>query len=544
MIGKRKYEIEGQLTTKNIENLPKVELSVHAFIAGAEIAHAIVDKNGRYKLSLEYESQLQSTELRVIPAKFSATPMSVTGFSRTISPNRFIQKTGVADMYTATVNFSIPDSFVVYINRVAKKYNMKGEVYSYTGTATNMISVDIVKGVKIEFWQFDMKLNLPKSERYLGEAYTDNQGHYEFSFGYTYLKGTIFGINKVPDIRARIFQFVGGVWKEIFSSPVDWDIVQDFHRDYFIPATNVMPVPDSGTYPSVGFRFCSIGLLDIDLNHIKEGYAFANPEDDLRIRDIHHQPFCGTLRIFGLFAQAPKIAKYKVQIADATKTGAIIQADTKKPNWKDLSDQLLNRKYNTVTKLYDPIALGPDSSGHYINVDIDPELDWHEHALKITWNTANVPNGYYAMKIIGYEQDNKAHEFIMDFVLKIYNNAPTAKIEVIDPSADKCGALKLKSERKICFNVIAFDPEDHILRYWIQSTRGKSPESSGNNIVKLNGTNINGVQETFLVAPVPPCKDTAYNFELWVQGSPTDCYSVELGSMLVRVETNLIVSEP
>jgi hypothetical protein len=542
MIGKRKYEIDGILTTTNGEKLPKVELSVHAFIAGVEIAHAVVDEKGRYKLGLEYGDQLQPTELRVIPARFSATPTSVTGFSRTISPHRFIQKKGVAESYTATVNFSIPDSFAVYINRVTKKYNMKGEIYSFTGTATNMISVDIVKGVKIEFWQLAMPMS--RSESYLGEAYADNQGHYEFSFRYRYNEGTIFGINKVPDIRARIFQFVSGVWKEIFSSPVDWDIVQDFHRDYFIPAMNVIPVPDSGIYPSVGFRFCSIGLLEIDSNHIKEGYAFAVPEDDFRINGIYHQPFCGTLRIFGLFAQAPKIAKYKVQIADATKTGAIIQADTKKPNWRDLSDQLTNRKYNAITKVYDSIALGPDSSGHYINVDIDPELDWHEHALKITWNTANVPNGYYAMQIIGYEQDNKAHEFIMDFVLKIYNNAPMAKIDVVDPSADKCGALKLESERKICFNVIAFDHEDHILRYWIQSTRGKSAESSGNDIVKSNGTNINGVQETFVVASVPPCKDTAYNFELWVQGSPTDCYSVELSSMRVRDETNLIVSEP
>jgi hypothetical protein len=542
MIGRRKYEIEGQLTTKNNEILPKVGFSIHAIIAGAEIAQAIVDKNGRYKLSLESEKQLQSTELRVIPAKFSATPLSVTGFSRTISPHRFIQKTGVADMYTATVNFVIPDSFIDYLKRITKKYNMKGEVYSYIGTETNMISVDIVKGVKIEFWEHPIPYS--KFEGHLGEAYTDNQGHYEFSFEYTYIEGTIFSFNKVPDVHAKIFQFVSGVWKEIFSSPVDWDIAQDFHRDYFIPAINIMPIPDPGEHPSEGFRFCSIGLLEVDSDHIKEGYAYAISDDDLRIRGISHQPFCGTLRIFGLFAQAPKIVKYKVQIADATKTGAIIQADTKKPKWRDLSDQLTNRKYNPVTKLYDSISLGPDSTGHYINADIDPELDWHEHALKITWNTANVPNGYYAMKIIGYEQNNVAHEFIMDFVLKIYNTAPTAKIEVIDPPANNCGALKLTSERKIGFNVIAFDPEDHILRYWIHSTRGKSAESSGNDIVKLNGTNINGVKETFAVASVPPCRDSAYNFELWVQGSATDCYSVELSSMRVRVETNLIVSEP
>ena len=145
------------------------------------------------------------------------------------------------------------------------------------------------------------------TEAYLGCAYTDPDGSYDFEFDFSYKNSpwiwSVLFADKIPDIRARVSQFVDGLWTQIYEGPVDWDIAEDFHRDYFIPIDDVIPVPPEPSKPLTDFSFISVGLLPIDASRIQLGYATADPLDPYRISTISHQPFCGRLRIFGLFGE-------------------------------------------------------------------------------------------------------------------------------------------------------------------------------------------------------------------------------------------------
>lgn len=574
-----KYVVEGQLKSRGKIDFGKAKLAVHAFVEGVEVARAEADDQGRYKLTFEYGEKPPATELRVIPAKLSHRCSRTLTLSKTFSPNRYVLKKKSASAYYAEYDLLVPAGYLVLVATITKTYHMHGVVY-----AQYPYYLETLPGAKLEFYEVDVPVfwvagewvdgvwvwhDPPKpTEAFLGHTYTGLDGSYDFEFDFSYknnpwIWAALF-TDKKPDIRVRISQFVDGIWKQVYEGPVDWDIVEDFHRDYYVPAENIFPIPDSGLKPDEGFRFTSVGLLPIDTTRIPKGYATAQPGDPVRIAAISHQPFCGTLRIFGLFAETPPVATYRVQIADADENGPT-------GSWRDVTDPLHNRKWNSAQNKWEHMVLGPDpTSGFYQNIDTEPEADWHEHALKVTWNSANEPNGYYALRIIGYDAANvEVGTFQMPVVFRVDNDRPEASIEALMTalgSVTDCGDLTLPAspsgDRWIRFRITAHDPEGHVLRYWISGTRGKEADQAGittpphdsmGRIWKDRSdpgdtwTGEKNYNEDYIVAPLPAalsgCPSVAYNFELHVHGLATDCYNLTPGSQRVKREVNLVVSE-
>ncbi|TSA56432.1 hypothetical protein D4R42_03490 [bacterium] len=560
------YVIEGQLKSTGRVDFAKAKLAVHAFVGDVEVARADVDGQGRYKLAFEHMDKPPATELRVIPAKFSHRCSKTLTFSKTFSPSRYMKKSKPLDYY-ATYDMYIPLDYIVLVQTITKTYHLHGAVYATkfidVGGVPTPISIEPLPAAKIEFYEVDAPIIFilgtePElTEAYLGYAYTGPDGSYDFEFDFSYKHSpwiwTWLFTDKKPDIRARISQFKDGIWMQVYEGPVDWDIVEDFARDYFVPEEDTIPIPDAGIKPDEGFRYTSIGLLPIDTTRIVKGYATAQLGDPGRISTVSHQPFCGTLRIFGLFAESPPVANYRVQIADADEDGPT-------GTWRDVTDSLHNRKWNSAMNKWDPLVLGPDpATGLYQNIDTEPEADWNEHALKATWNSANEPNGYYALRIIGYDaSDTEVGTFEMP-VMRVDNDRPDASLETLDTvmgPVTECGDLELgvSPNRWIRFRITAHDTEGHVLRYWLSGTRGKEALSAGTTLSEwrpdpgATWTGVKNVEKQFEVALIPAslagCPALAYNFELHVHGLATDGYDKTPGSQRIKKETNLIVSEP
>lgn len=554
------YSIEGHLKSTDNLDFKETKLAVCAYVGNVEVATAKVSDNGKYQLSFKHAESPSNTELRVLPAELAYRAAKTTTMTKTMSASRFqAQKTGLA--YKAVYDIMVPKDYLVFWGTVTKTYNMHGTAYATTFAGGVPISIEPLPAAKIEFYEVDSPIiwlfgtDPVLTEAYLGYTYTAPDGSYDFQFDFSYKRSPWVWLwlftDRKPDIRARISQFVSGVWQQVYEGPVDWDITEDFHRDYFIPVEDVIPVPDHGVKPDEGFRFVSLGLLPIDTFRFQMGYATAQPGDPALIAGVSHQPFCGLLRIFGLFAEAPVVATYKVEISEADELGNT-------GSWNDLDDPLVNRKWNDALHKWEALNLGPDPvTGRYQNIDTEPEADWHEHALKVTWNSVNYPNGYYVLRITGYDASNTEVGAFEMPVIRIDNSVPEAELEVVGTSVGGvtvCGSLQLGIDRRIQFNVTAHDPEGHVRRYWLSGTRGKEAYSAGATIQGIRpdlNDNWAGVKDKpvdFMVSALPvtltSCSMLAYNFELHVWGLSTDGYNVTPGSQRVKRETNLIVSEP
>jgi hypothetical protein len=555
-----RYTLQGQVKTTTKMDLASLNLVVLAYAEGQQVACGEVNSKGGYKLSFEWGEEPPSLELRVTPAKMARSAQRGPVFTKTLSPNRFVGRRRSPLVYEGIYDLKVPAEYLVYIGKITKTYRLHGVVYAATfvdimGTPT-LTAVDPLPGVRLEFYEVDSPpfiipfgSPLTLGESSLGYAYSDPVGAYEFSFDFSYSNapyGPIFLINdKVPDIRVRISQYIAGLWTEVYEGPVDWNIALDAQRDYFIPVEDVMTVPDNGVKPAEGFRFNSLGLLPIDTTRFVDGYVTSQPGDPVT---VSKQPLCGTLRIFGYFASAPPVVTYSVEMAAAsatTVTGA----------WLPVADVLTNSRWNDVTKAYDSVGLGPDPvTGRYINIDTEPEADWHEHGLKITWASANHANGYYALRITGYDAANVAIGTYQMPIVCVDNTPPTASIAAISPAPTACGALQLAAARQITFEITAYDSEGHVLEYTLSGTRGLAASAAGASLSETRpsptGTWTGRLNHSrvFTVAAMPAgppfCTMMAYNFELHVWGSPTNCYATKVEAQHVKKETNLVVAEP
>lgn len=553
------YVIKGQLKFPKKADTSKLLLGVFAFVGEKEVANSKVDKEGKYSIAFKFKGESPRVDLKVLPLQLARFAGRLPALQKTVDPKRFKLKKMSSERWFADFEFAIPLEYLERLLIVTTTYRLYGVVWSQHEFFNEEVS-----GAKIEFYEVDSSLLrrpwwLP-TEVLLGEAITGPDGSYEFQFDFTsggYWQSACYWLfrDDEPDIQVKISQFVDGEWVQVFEGPVDWDIMPDFHRDYFIPAEFVMPIPDSASKPDQGFQFTSIGLLPVDANHISNGYAYAQPGDPSRIAAIHRQPFCGTLRIFGLFAAAEGVETYEVLITEADHNGPL------NGNWRSITDALNNRRWNSGTGLWEYRVLGPDDSSRYENIDNEAEDLWHEHALKATWNTVNHPNGYYSLRIVGYDSNNVLKCDVSIQSIRVDNTAPEVAIDVVH-SENICGHMTLATDRVMSFQVTAHDSEGHLLRYSLNGTRGREAEAAGSML------NEDGVAVSLMTRPDPDgpwhgltdetvefrvyslsgglwqCHILAYNFELHVYGSATDGYNVTPSSQHVREEVNLVVSEP
>jgi hypothetical protein len=293
--------------------------------------------------------------------------------------------------------------------------------------------------------------------------------------------------------------------------------------------------------PVTGFRFTSLGLLPLDDTRLIKGYATTFPGDPI---SLNHQPFAQKLRLFGLFGATDKVVTYKVQVARADEDHPI-------GAWMDLDDPLYNRVWNATARKWDVRFMGPDpATGRYLNIDNEPVYKWHEHSLKIAWDSRKVVDGYHAIRMVGYDKDGSLISAAMPYIiLRIDNSIPNADLKALNVTP--CGKVDLPADRDLELQFTAYDPAKHLWSYNITGTRGKDAIAAGPIISEFRPNSGQGWvnrKVDFHVNNLPPalgmCKAMAYNFELHVQGSATNGYSPRLQAQRMEKEINLIVAEP
>ena len=553
------YVIEGALTDGNRIDFGKEKLAVHAFVKDQELAHASVDASGHYRLAFKYDDIPPTTQLRVVPAEFSSNAARALALSDTFNPTRYVVKGNSA---TAHKDLRIPSQYIDLMGTLKKKYRFHGEVFAATYEYGELQYIEPMAAVKVDFYLHLPTLlpvrPFPGARPYhLGYAYSGPDGSYDFQFKLDALKPKPLkpfpAIGGKPVVEAKISQYVSGVWQQIYTDKVDWELETDLHKDFFVPVENIIPVVDPGIAPAEGFRFSSLGLFPIDATRIVKGYGTSQLHDPI---SLSHQPFCQTLRVFGLFAQTPPVVAYKVQIAVADEDHAV-------GTWEDLTDPLYNLEWDDVARHWDVRYMGPDPSdlpgisafpAHvYRNIDTAPEPNWNEHALKFVWNSTVKPDGFYALRMVGYDVAGVELGTFEMPVLCIANTLPEASIEAIKPKPTDCGALQL-TDQTVTFRLTAFDPDGHVLWYDLNGTRGKDATSAGSGIYvershpDTTWTGIAAQEQVFNVDPLPAalstCPAVAYAFELRVQGAATNGYDTSLISQRVWKDTNLVVMKP
>jgi len=532
------YAVSGKLLCSSEPDFAKLRLRVNAFVAGKEVASTAVDKTGNYELVFKYADIPPITELRIVPDDLSPRCRQAMTYGKTLHPSRYKLQHRSPAMYVASCDLLISANYLNRIRWFTKTYHMSGTVF-----AQYPYHLEELPNVRIDFCQAGSE---PSSDQYLGSTVTGPDGNYKFEFKikslgfYNYFTGVV---QPRPHIRARLSQSIDGDWKQVFESPVDQDIPDVFERDYVIPIENTQPSPPDPDKPDTGFLFSTLGLLPISSDRIVAGYGSSKPNDQVT---LYKQPFCGTLRIFGAFGKSEHVVSYKVQRATADENQAT-------GNWEDITDALYNSKWDGAT--FVPCVLGPDqATGRYKNVDDDPPGTWAEQYLKVTWNSSAVPNGYYALRIVGYRANNT--QVVQEMpIIRVDNTMPDVKLEV-DPaySVGPCGHLSLPSNREIKFIVTAHDAEGHVQSYSLGGVRGRDAKSAGPGVglsrQAVGQDHWEGISEepvAFKVDSLPQdladCGTLPYSFVLTVLGTPTNGYQVQYPQWVTK-QVLLVVAEP
>ncbi len=563
----------------------KIVLDISTFnaclmIEGQAAAQSQISTSGEY--TLEYEAKVlpRAAGLMILPSSIKPKEAGRMALTKQISASQFIPKKGKTDVFVVSDKFYLPGDFLDFIKRRIQKYHIHGTVYLEYPTYFSTLP-----GCRIDFFEVDpvvvsLRPSLVRRQDFIGSAYTNADGSYDFhfKFGPLPLKPSLIGeaefsphlpirirkpdifLDYKPDIHARFFQYINGTWTKIYDAPMtalDWNIGTDFHRDYRIPADVAFGVIDPGPKPAAGFQYKTIGLIPIDTTRIVDGYAHSQAGDPLE--GIVHEPFCFTLRIHGLFATSAAVTAYTVEIlrTNADGTAAITTAADGTPvaeTWNPLGEPLTNQQWNDTTKKWEPHALNL-ADGKYRNIDIEDPMDWLEPSLKAVWNTANRPNGYYMLRIIGYNASGIAVVATEMPMIRTDNDPPQADLDVISPITGKCGDLTLSAGRQITLRVTAYEPDGHLYGYYISGTRGRYGETAGPALTHERpaaNDNWYGVidnSEDFAVnarsASTIECVTMAYSLHLRVQGAGTNGYGHCFDNKQKRVwkEINLVVTE-
>lgn len=571
-----KLTVEGRVGTSGKVGLDTGMFNACVIIGGQVAGQSQVTADGEYQIEFEADATPEILELKILPSSIDPNEAGKMALSRSFNSSRLVVSEGDSTRLTLPDKLYLPVDFLDFIKRRTRQYHVHGTVY-----LEHLTFFSTLPGCRIDFYEVDYleeghifdkpAPGVIRRQDFLGSAFTRADGAYDFNFKFGAFPSRpvlhplpeielspLLSINKKtpgifidtkPDIRARFYLYVNGVWTNIHNAPMadfDWNIEPDFHRDYRIPAEAAIGAVDPGAKPTTGFRFKTIGLLPIDNTRIKNGYAHSQPGDP--VSAITHEPFCGTLRIYGLFAPVPEVTNYTVEMLKTDSSGTAAPGET----WKPLGAPLTNLQWNDTSKRWEAKNLALPAE-KYRNIDIFDPMEWLEPSLKAVWNTANCVNGYYKIRITGYDAaDNTVAAAEMPMI-RIDNDLPQADLDVLSPSATVCGDLTLDSDRKITFRVIAYESDGHLHSYYINGSRGRYGESAGPSVAHgrtVSDANWEGVinaSEPFALAvrssTTITCATMAYSFHLCVQGAGTNGYANCLESKRVWKSTNLIVTE-
>jgi hypothetical protein len=524
------YEIEGRIVTTQEIDFGAAKLGVAALVDGVEVGRAPVKSNGTYLIAYEHRSTPSRVQLKVIPFEGEYDLRSLPTVSAEVVPKRFRE---YRDVHKASLDIALSATLADYLERLGRHvtYNVSG-VVNRDDSPESCPGSDLkaLPGARVDFYSVNVAGTPVK---YLASGYSASDGSYAISFEHhewTFLQ-VVWGTSYRPDVLARVFVLRDGAWNEVYVTQVRWDITTTTNFTINVPGEALGPLLPEEAKPITGFRYTRVGHLPIDTGRIVEGYATSQSDDPI---SLNHQPFCGRLRFHGLFGDGgPAITSYTVELADAT-TAVPIES-----TWRFVTDPLTNGKYDEGTHRWVPTNLGPGDDHHYRNIDIEPEIDWTEHALKVSWQTTNVPDGYYALRITGYAGTTPI-QAVQTPVLRIDNTVPTAVLEA--KGLGPCGGVTLPtSGGDITFTITAYNPNGHLGGYSLTATRGANPaEGAGaekddpadpvhsHETRPASGVwnGLNAKDKIFVVSHsdrLASCPAVAYGFILNVWGTATDC---------------------
>lgn len=575
-----KFIVEGKLDSSGKIDQTSSMFNAYAMVNGKVAGEAQISATGEYTLEFEADAMPDAVDLRVLPSSMKTEDAGRMAQSKQVSASRFTAVEGKAETFVLSDKFYLPIDYLKFIKVRTSKYHVHGTVYLEHPTYFSSLP-----GCRVDFYEVDYKspaiglghiidggkISILRRQDFLGSAYTRADGSYDFNFKFGALPKKS-GINLVnetefsphlplgpkkpdplidykPDIQARFYLFINGVWTKIYTAPMlalDWNIGLDYHRDYRIPADIATGAVDTGVKPATGFRFKTIGLIPIDTTRIVDGYIHSQTGDP--VGGITHEPLCGTLRIYGLFAATPAVTTYTVETLRTDATGTALTGET----WTPLGDSLTNLEWNDTTNKWEKVTLGPTAE-RYTNIDIADPMAWLEPSLKAVWNTTGDVNGYYVLRITGYNAANAPVITSEMPMIRIDNDLPQGDIDVSSPAATECGDLTLGADRTITFQITAYEADGHLHSYYINGTRGRRGETAGPQVYHgrpIANANWNGVINESVPFPLAVrstatsmCATMAYGFHLCVQGAGTNGYANRLESKRVWKATNLVVTE-
>jgi len=542
------HVIQGTVSNGDKIDFAKEKLAVQAFIKGQEVAQADVDASGHYKLTFKSGEERPTTELRVSSA--AAESDASLASAEILTPTQFVTE---GNQSIAQRNLTLPSAILVPaggLGPLDRVLPICGQVFAWITPH----QFEEQRGLKLDFYSFqpsaelriDQSMQPPlirtvivwrKLHSYT--SYTDSDGVYAGCFSYKI--PIIPPLRPVPDpyFMVEISQFFEGNWNKVYNENIGLPVLRQYtHFDFLIPINKLVGSPVC-TAPKTGFRFGTIGLIPCDEAHIVKGYVSSQTGDP--IMDLTHRPMRGVLRIFGLFAEGSQVANYKFEIAATDENHVPDPNATLK--WEDLTDALNNRKRDSLTGYWQPQVMGPDPITHlYKNIDGEPERNWGEHALKFEWNSANKPDGFYALRIKALDKNNNPvminnEPLVVEMpVLRIDNSLPKVKIEAV--GAQECGKV-VSTGGKLNFSITAYDPQGHVLSWYIRALAGRDAIELNNDPAALQfdppantGTPGEGVPagtpEALTIVKLPPnlqaCDPLVYNFELIAIGSAVTGY--------------------
>ena len=554
--------IEGTVLDGDKIAFAKEKLSVQAFVKGQEVAGAEVDPSGRYKLSFTSAEERPTTELRVSSTAAADSDANLAS-AEILTPTQFVTR---GNQSIAQHNLTLPSSKLVPaggLGPLDRVLPMCGQVFAWI--TPHQFEGQL--GLKLDFYSFEpsAELRIDQSvqppliravivwRKLLSyTSYTGSDGVYAGCFSYKI--PIIPPLRPVPDpyFMVEISQFFEGNWNKVYEEHISLPALRQYtHFDFLIPIDKLVGSPVCTT-PKIGFLFGAIGLIPCDDAHIVKGYVSSQTGD--QIMGLTHRPMRGVLRIFGLFAKDPQVASYKFEIAATDENHVPGPNATLK--WEDLTDPLSNRKRDSLTAE----VMGPDPITHvYKNIDGDEDNIWGERDLKFEWNSANRPDGFYALRIKALDKNNNPvminnEPLVVEMpVLRIDNSLPTVKIEAV--GAEESGKV-VSTDGKLKFNITAYDPQGHVLDWNIRALAGRDAIELNADPTALQfdppantgspGEGVPaGTMETLTIVKLPrnlaACDPLVYNFELIAHGSAITGYpSSECG---VRDDVSLMVTK-
>jgi hypothetical protein len=491
-------------------------LWARALVGGAEVARAAVGEGGAFKLKMDCEQIPERIDVEIFRA--GAPAEDAPRFRQALMWQAFQRSNG---LLRADVRFRLPKAV---LKQITEDYSIEGFAAAVESGAHTAL-----RGARLDFyWQTS-----PGHERFGATAHARSDGSFTLQFSATH---GLFLLGGHVSAFAKVFQFVDGAWTQVHVSAPQVVLPTPASNVFLIevPASSLTPTAPGASAPATGFRYTTVGLLPIDNTHLEHGYAVSAPGAG------DGSPFWSTLNIFGLFAAGENVTEYTLEMAPGDpETNAASGAFT------PVRDALVNAKWDDAQHAWIYQNLGPDpATGRYRCIDGEPEIDWLLHALKVTWNTAAVPDGYYVLRITGYKASGASPVTAETPVLRIDNTPPTARLT--PPGVGVCGGVALADGvGGIAFDVTASQPRGHIARYDLSGTRGRDGVSAGATRTRAAGPWTAGVYfETFTVATLPTdlaaCPVLAYGFELIVTGSATNGYGAVPRT---RATSNLVVAK-